>query len=158
MISEDPGPRTLLRKSGRLGSHMSLVRVALTQVEFRLLKDWDTEARYRVDTTPELAWERGDDDWIGYQFDFSWQVGEKDADEPLFTGLAQYQLVYEHPEDFAFEDDEAEAFGQTSVQLTVHPFVRELVQSLTTRAGLPPLTIPTIRQPLAPGDTDTDAC
>lgn len=51
-----------------------------------------------------------------------------------------------------YSDDEFHAFAQTTVQFALYPYVRELVQSLTSRLAIPPLTLGTMRLPLEPDE------
>ncbi len=53
-----------------------------------------------------------------------------------------YLVVYGVPDDFAPTDEELSAFAETSVRLTVAPYLREAAQSLASRAGIPNLVMP----------------
>jgi hypothetical protein len=117
-----------------------------------LLDEWLGDTEYTVESSSGLSWDRSPSDCVTYALDFGWLVHSGDEDDALFTGIAEFELSYGCAEDFTFDDEEAEAFGEASVLLSAYPFVRELVQSLTTRAGLPPLTLSTIRRPLTVED------
>lgn len=52
-------------------------------------------------------------------------------------------------------DDELEAFGLTSAVFACYPYVRELLQSATGRAGLVPLILPVRRNFLPEPDAVT---
>jgi preprotein translocase subunit SecB len=73
-----------------------------------------------------------------------------------------YQLLEDAPE---FDDDHLEAFGAFTGVFAAHPYVREALQNLTIRLGLPPLVLDVVRMPIdapalqtesgEPGDTST---
>lgn len=73
---------------------------------------------------------------------------DPDADE-LFSCRIGYLVHYETEEEEEFSDDALETFGQVSVLFSTYPYLRELVQSLTARAGLIPLVLDVIRSPMA---------
>lgn len=45
-------------------------------------------------------------------------------------------------------DDDIEAFAKVSVTFSLHPYIRETLQNLTVRAGLPPFTLSSLKSPL----------
>jgi preprotein translocase subunit SecB len=61
-----------------------------------------------------------------------------------------YELIYLLPDDAQVDDEDLDAFGEVSVSFSAFPYVRELVQSLTTRASLPALVLGTLRSPIDP--------
>lgn len=70
-----------------------------------------------------------------------------DADEVIAYLKIQLAALYEIHEDAPeeFADEELDAFAQTTGLLTLHPYVRELVASMTSRMGLPALHLGTVR-------------
>lgn len=62
----------------------------------------------------------------------------------------EYELVYVVPAEASLDDEDLEAFGDISVTFSAFPYARELVQSLTTRASLPPLLLGPLRAPIDP--------
>lgn len=79
---------------------------------------------------------------------------ERDAGDAFavlsFNLLAIYDLPM--PDGTDYSDDELHAFAQTTVQFALYPYARELVQSLTLRLAIPPLTLGTMRLPLDPDE------
>ncbi len=64
---------------------------------------------------------------------------------------AEWEVRFEYrhgPVDL--DEDTIDAFGRTTVVFAAYPYVRELVQSLTSRAGIPPLLLDLYRLPLSP--------
>jgi hypothetical protein len=66
----------------------------------------------------------------------------------LFTFAARYVVGFEIPEEVSVTEAEVNAFGAVTVVAVVLPYVRQLVSDVTSRAGLPPLVLETIRIPL----------
>jgi preprotein translocase subunit SecB len=58
---------------------------------------------------------------------------------------ATFEVRYGLPKGFSVSRDELEAFAQTNAIFNVWPYWREFVQSVFTRMGLPPLTLPVFR-------------
>jgi preprotein translocase subunit SecB len=53
--------------------------------------------------------------------------------------------AYRFPPDLVIEPFDIKAFAKSNGMLNVWPYWREFVQSITSRAGLPPLTVPLFR-------------
>lgn len=60
-----------------------------------------------------------------------------------FTLLGLFDVPL--PDATQYSDDEWEAFVKTSGQFALYPYVRETVSMLTTRLGIPPLTMGVLR-------------
>lgn len=69
-------------------------------------------------------------------------ISARNAKEALFTIEATYLIVMSAPDELP--EGFAEVYIANNLTITVFPFVRELVASLTARMGLPPLTLPYI--------------
>lgn len=69
-------------------------------------------------------------------------------DDVLYSLNATYGANYSLSEPAGLETEHFEAFGQVSAVFTTYPYARELIQTLTARAGLPPLTLGLVRSPL----------
>lgn len=57
-------------------------------------------------------------------------------------------LDYDLPEDHGFPESALQDFVEVSSTFAVHPYMREAVQTLTLRMGLPPLILDLLRSPL----------
>jgi len=62
----------------------------------------------------------------------------------LFTVESMHLALYTHCI-LGLPEPVVEHFGKTIALLAVYPYVGELVQSLTSRAGVPPLTLGLLR-------------
>lgn len=75
----------------------------------------------------------------------------EDASDTLVAVIeVSYGALYGLDYDPSMTGDEVQAFVQTVGLLALYPYVRELVQGVTSRMGLPPLVMPIMRQPLLP--------
>ncbi|MGO8871540.1 MAG: hypothetical protein ACLQPH_09100 [Acidimicrobiales bacterium] len=73
----------------------------------------------------------------------------------IFHFRAVHQVVCSFPEGMEFTREEVEAFGSTSVMLMVFPYVRETLQSIAAKAGMPAVLLQPLRLPFVPsGDSD----
>ncbi len=78
-------------------------------------------------------------------FNFSLNAKHESADSrPLEISLT-LEAVYMIPTQMIPSTKQIKAFAATNGMLNVWPYWREFVQSLTNRAGLPPLTLPLFR-------------
>jgi preprotein translocase subunit SecB len=90
-------------------------------------------------------------------FDFT-LIG--DVGEPASRAVdisLRLNASYRIPAEVATEPSDIKAFARSNGMLNVWPYWREFVQSTTSRAGLPPLTVPLFRlhqkQPAKPSPT-----
>ena len=65
--------------------------------------------------------------------------------KPIFKIDARFLADYSLPAERVFEPKAIDAFGKTNGVFNIWPYWRELVQSITTRMGLPPLTLSVFR-------------
>lgn len=77
-------------------------------------------------------------------------VADDSDDEHSHVAHLNFRLaaLYTLPDDGdsgGFPEDQLDAFGQTTGVLTLHPYAREFVSSMTGRMGLPPLHLGTMR-------------
>lgn len=75
-------------------------------------------------------------------------VSARNAEVSLFTVDCSFDVVMSVPGELP--DGFIEVYIAHNLFLTVFPYVRELVSSLTARMGLPPLVLPYVTNPFAP--------
>jgi hypothetical protein len=68
--------------------------------------------------------------------------------EPVFSLDVRFRVDYSCPGELEVQEDAALAFARESVQLTCYPYFRELVSTMTARAGVPPLVLETLHVPV----------
>lgn len=83
------------------------------------------------------------------QYGLTMFVESEESDERQKFASLEFSLVALYdvpmPEGVEFEPDEWEAFVQTSGQFALYPYARETASMLTTRLGVPPLTLGVLR-------------
>ena len=87
---------------------------------------------------PEIEWDQ-DSGIATFKLKFDIQVGEEES--PLYTQQAIYLVNFRLPNNAQAEEEAIEQFAKGTVLFAVYPYLRELTQSSTTRAGIPPLTL-----------------
>ncbi len=80
-------------------------------------------------------------------------VGQTSDDESAVSIEATFELVYELPRSDEMTQSHFEAFAEINGLFNLWPFWRELVQNITMRMGLPPLTLPVRRRITLPTRT-----
>lgn len=93
--------------------------------------------------------ERGGNKWLVYLFQYEVAMelkpDESSPNRRFFHIEAVFRVVYRiKKEPFEIEPGQIEQFGRLVACANVWPFWRELVQSITSRMNLPPLTLPLI--------------
>ncbi|MFI5933672.1 hypothetical protein [Actinoplanes sp. NPDC051494] len=75
-------------------------------------------------------------------YDFMYTLGATDATESdVFNATMSLNLVFRLEQPEALDADRLQAFGSVGVVEIAHPYVREMVHSLTFRMGLPPFVL-----------------
>lgn len=134
-------------RAARVGAVVDLIDVRTVGVE-AALHGLETPTGLRLNVpAPNVAWGHAED-VLTYEIEFSVIVFAETEADPLFTAVTRFLLTYGLPKGFPLTDDDAQAFGTVSAVFSAHPYARELAQSLTVRAGLPPLVLGTLRSPL----------
>lgn len=87
---------------------------------------------------------------IECSFSFTLNATHESADaKPLEISLT-LEATYKVPPELTFSNKQIDDFASTNGMLNVWPYWREFVQSITSRAGLPPLTLPLFRIRIVP--------
>lgn len=145
-----------LEGAARVSSVVSLREIRLIQLEFHL-QPISGEQTLDVRLGAEARYHQEDTALIyTVAFDVSAYVSsEPDADE-VFSCRVGYLVDYEMDPVEELSDEAFETFGRVSVVFSTYPYLREVVQSVTGRAGLTPLILDVIRSPLTliPSHTD----
>jgi hypothetical protein len=100
----------------------------------------------RPDGSVELKTEasmRADRDGSALAYTVRLQYSAVDPDDqPLITGMVEFVLGYQLDEGFEPSEEQLEHYAFGGVAFQVHPYLREHVMSMCTRAGLPPYALP----------------
>lgn len=136
--------RASKRRALWLGARVRLVDLRLRRISIELHTptphgriDLSLEVKPTVSRVDQLA-----------IYDLDYAVTALDIDgTDVFGGALSLSLIYELPEGSVSDEDLA-AFGTVCVLFAAHPYLREILQSLTGRMGLPPLTLDLMQLPL----------
>lgn len=123
-----------------------------------------------IEIGQNVRWQRTED-VLAYELRFTIDVTDQPAESddagssgadvhdavkrPVFSAEVHLAVVYELDDDsFEATDEAYRAFGELSAKHTSYPYLRELVHSLTTRAGLPPLVLSSFLAPVVSPDRE----
>jgi hypothetical protein len=137
--------RELAQRAARLGGVAHLTAVRLRRCTFELL-DPSPEGPFSADVGLRLHW-HGDGAMAVYFLDVEVD-GTAVGGELFLRSEVSFVIAYELPGDQEFEDGDFEAFGNITAAFTGFPYVRELIHSLTARAGIAGLQLDVLRFPL----------
>lgn len=137
------GDPTLL--SAAVGANAQLLDLRLRHAAFELHLDELSEEPLVLTSSIDVRWSRAEaDDGTVAQFLVAFTVLAGRVDGPTeFEATVEHALAYQVAP--GHSDEELEAFGQTTAVFASYPYLREMVQSLTGKAGLPPLVLPVWR-------------
>lgn len=134
------------QRAGRVGAVADLLSVSLRTVEAHLPEPAQIEGPVELDVSWETSAQQIDPESLRYTYRLA--VAGSAAHD--FHIECEFELDYRMPENFEATEEDLTAFGEISASFSAFPYARELVQSLTTRASLPPLVLGTLRAPIDP--------
>lgn len=138
------------QRAGKVGAIADLRSISLRTVDARLPEFDGSDGPIGLDVSWETTLQPSAPTFLTYLFHLS--VGTASGRDLHVD--CEYELEYSLPEEADVEDEDLEAFGDISATFSAFPYARELVQSLTTRASLPPLVLGTLRAPIDPPAAD----
>lgn len=132
-------------------SKVNLSELQITELSYKKISDPDfaEDNSYFYDVKPQKTqYSLSSEDQSGFTVDHTTQFkifSEGNDETPdIFQLTATFELVYEC--DMEISEDIFSKFKEKDVPLVCHPYLREIVSSSMTRAGLRPITIPLFRQ------------
>lgn len=143
------------RLAAAVGPHVDLEDVRMEGLAFNLVRD---PSSVPLDVEIRTATEfESRDEKVRFQCGFDVQVTESvddDERQKILTAHLGFVVFYALVSDSGAELSEQQwtAFGNTSVPFTLHPYLRERLDALTSWAGLPRLVLGTARLPLPVDD------
>lgn len=145
--------------AAKVGPNVSLRAVHTKRIAGELLQPgFEPPLTYSINVQPSYT---RVDDHLAYEFSYrvtaSGKPGEDADEEPVAELEVTLVLVYQLTSDVELADDELGAFGSVMGTFTAHPYLREAVQSLSVRIGLPPLTLDVVRLPVDGPKTSSEA-
>ena len=133
-------------RAAKVGACVDLRGVSLRTVDAHLPVPKVVTAPLSID----VAWSVSNGGIVGGRVAYTYRLMVNSAGEETFSISAEWILDYDVGTGVGFDEADLAAFGDVSVSFSAAPYARELVQSLTTRASLPPLVLPTLRAPIDP--------
>jgi len=143
-------------RAARLGAVVDLVSIGLHHVEFDLTNPLVVPP-YSLDIELDVNWHHTEP-LILYDvtLELSSRGDARDDDDAsgeaavYFSAVLGFFVVYALPDPLPDDIGEAEleAFGRESATFAAWPYIRETVQSLTARSGIPPLSLEVLRRPI----------
>ena len=151
---EQDAPSHDLARAAKLVPHVRLVATRLLELRSGFVPSTVVpEPPYTIKIEASFAWVRRDDGF-SYSFKVEVNAGPEDHIEvPFWTCVTAQELTYLVKDVKNFADEDAAAFGNSSGLMAAWPYLREVVQSISTRSGLAPVILDVIRFSLvAPQD------
>ncbi|MHB8191586.1 MAG: hypothetical protein ACYDHP_14460 [Ferrimicrobium sp.] len=113
-----------------------------------------TTPPFTFNLMPKLGYSRADE-LVVFEVAYHFEVmRQEDITATVVEADVTYQIAYRLLAAAQLDDKDLSAFGNATVLLTVHPFLRELLRSFTSNSGLPPLVIPLLRTRFNPSTVD----
>ncbi len=133
----------------KISDQVELEEVKLLTSEFRQLPPiTQGEKFFDVDRTVRVEVDKDKNRIVVFpKFELKGYSGKKKAeqDEPFLNIKAMFALVYRAKDLSKLSKKAFDSFGQANGIYNAWPYWREFVQNVTTRMGLPSLTVPVFR-------------
>lgn len=130
--------------AGEVGAKADVVDIALRSVEA------DLEPPEKGELEVSVSWETSFERLRESHLEYRYRVAVTALTSTALSIRAEFALTYAVEDLPKFTDDHLAAFGDVSVAFSAFPYARELIQSVTTRASLPPFVLGTLRAPIDP--------
>ena len=136
-------PRVLAARLGAVVELLAIQLVKLTAERF----DGDFEPAFVTNLTVQLSAIREPAEQITFQAIVGVEVVDG-GQLPVTTLSCSYVVAYQVPADFEIHEEMIRAFGEVTVTFMLYPYLRELVNNITSRMGLPAFTLGALKRPL----------
>ena len=115
------------------------------------------EPPYSYSLAREISLQRGDSQLL-YRVVHEFKAFRSPPGVDAFAeATVAYEVLYSVPDGAELSDADVAAFGSSTVLLSVYPFLRETLCSLTASSGLPVLVLPVLRARLTPPSATEEA-
>lgn len=145
-------------RAARVAGRADLENIRTVRLSAEMLRDPQSQVPLAYDATPNVsveATETGNAFTVTIGFEVQVHQRSEAAAEDIediakvsLTLTAFYSLDSGGLEEKPFTDDELRCFAESSGIFALYPYLREAVATMTTRLGLPALTIPLLKAPL----------
>ena len=137
-----------LRDAASVGARASILDVRQVKVSADLKRVTDAPLHADVDHT--FDW-RLEGTTLLCQAGCELRITERESGDEVFEATVVYGCGFAISDAEGLVDSAYDEFAKVNATLCLYPYIREAVQSLTSRAGLPPFVLGTFRVPIAVG-------
>lgn len=142
--------------AARVAGHANLVDVRTTSLRAELTRTPEADTGLSYGLSVDFSYSppggggrplviSGDYEVSAYALGEDGDPGKDPFTTISFVLLGIFDMPAEQPEAEPYSPEEWEAFTQTTAAFALYPYARETVSMLTTRLGLPPLTLGMMR-------------
>lgn len=129
-----------------VGARASILDVRQVVVSATLQRVTDAPLHAEVEHT--FDW-RLEDSTLLCQAGCAVRITERDSGDAVFDADVVYGCGFAMSDLEGLDEAAYDEFARVNATLCLYPYIREAVQSLTSRAGLPPFVLGTFRVPVA---------
>lgn len=140
-----------LHEAASVGARASILDVRQVVVSATLKRVTDAALHAEVDHT--FDW-RLEDATLFCQAGCEVRITERESGDEVFDATVVYGCGFAISEVEGLDEAAYEEFAKVNATLCLYPYIREAVQSLSSRAGLPPFVLGTFRVPVAVGASE----
>lgn len=134
-----------LRDAASVGARAAILDVRQVAVAANLKRVTDAGLHAEVDHT--FDW-RLEDATLLCQVGCEVRITERESGDEVFDATVVYGCGFAISDLEGLGDAAYDEFARVNATLCLYPYIREAVQSLTSRAGLPPFVLGTFRVPV----------
>lgn len=142
-----------LRDAASVGARASIRDVRQVKVSADLKRVTDAPLQADVDYT--FDW-RLEGETLLCQAGCEVRISERESGDSVFDSTVVYGCGFDISDVEGLHEAAYEEFARVNATLCLYPYIREAVQSLTSRAGLPPFVLGTFRVPVEVGAPAAD--
>jgi len=144
-ISKDIENEANVEKFNKFSENLALTGISLNKMDAKYNDDMPaTENEKQVFIDKKAFYQVIDSNHFKVYQDFALAIADKDdKDNVALQVNSTFVLSFES--EMKIDDEIFEILAQTTVLITAWPYFRELVQSATTRMGVPPVVIPPLQ-------------
>lgn len=141
-----------IQGAASVGARAAILDVRQVVVSATLQRVTDAPLHAEVDHT--FDW-RLEDTTLLCQSGCELRITERESGDAVFDATVVYGCGFSISEVDGLDEAAYEEFAKVNATLCLYPYLREAVQSLTSRAGLPPFVLATFRVPVAVSSAST---
>jgi hypothetical protein len=127
-------------------TQLESVRLSTCKVDISIDGPVPDDAKISLKLSAKSDGQKVSDTELNLHFDFRLiGTGAPSSEDKVIDVSLKLIAIYSIPRDQMIGPGEIKAFAGTNGLLNTWPYFREFIQSITARAGMPPLTVPLFR-------------